>query len=426
MKERVNNVLKYKKRKTWLIILLVVLVAVIIIALSVNAKNKDTYTYESGKYGYKLELPDEWKDKVLISGIPDEWRDGVQVSDEDVELFFAKKADGSRGGHLFSIKREIGELITEEDVKQSPIPSQLLMHANGYTYYAIFPSDVQYDPEDKEETENYKSMNGKVEEILKTIKPYGDERPTASNERYKVVGNSFFTLEIPEDFEMEAGGFLSWSLTKGGNSVGSLIMSQGRLSEEDKAGGANTAYMTKPDSTIYTCIAVNGDSIGEDAFDVMKNTFSYKTSDVPATVLDYIDAAEQYIDLGGSRLFGKIIAISPVSHGENNEGGLQGAVTTVALMELVRDESQPNGFKIVDLNETRILESGYGGYSPDVIPLVPPNYNTFGAYDRYLLDEKFIEDYGDESKTSYYKNFCYDFILHPDGTLLLISGHYIP
>ena len=187
-------------------------------------------------------------------------------------------------------------------------------------------------------------------------------------------------------------------------------------------GVSDFAYFTKPDSTIYTCIAVNGDSIGESAFNVMKNTFGYKTSDVPVTVLDYIDTAEKYIDLGGSRLFGKITDISPVSYGEN----MQGAVTTVELMDFVRDENQPNGFKIVDLNETRVLESGYGGHSPDFIPLVPPNYNTLGVYVRYLLDEKFIEDYGDENKPSYYKNFYYDFILHPDGTLLLIKGHYIP
>ena len=182
VKERVNNVLKYKKRKTWLIILLAVIVAGIIIALSVNGTNKDTYTYESSKLGYKLELPNEWKDKALVSGIPDEWGNGVQVNDENVELFFVKKTDGSRGGHLFSINREIGELITEEDIKQSPIPSKLLLHANGYTYYATFPSDVQYNPEEKEETENYMSMNSKAEEILKSIEPYSDEKPASSNE----------------------------------------------------------------------------------------------------------------------------------------------------------------------------------------------------------------------------------------------------
>jgi len=182
VKERVNNVLKYKKRKTWLIILLAVIVAGIIIALSVNGTNKDTYTYESSKLGYKLELPNEWKDKALVSGIPDEWGNGVQVNDENVELFFVKKTDGSRGGHLFSINREIGELITEEDIKQSPIPSKLLLHANRYTYYATFPSDVQYNPEEKEETENYMSMNSKAEEILKSIEPYSDEKPASSNE----------------------------------------------------------------------------------------------------------------------------------------------------------------------------------------------------------------------------------------------------
>ena len=422
VKERVNNILKYKNRKTWLIILLAVIVGGIIIALSVNGTNKDTYTYESSKLGYKLELPDEWKDKAFISGIPEEWKNGVQVNDENMELFFAKKPDGSRGGHLFSINREIGEIITEEDINQSPVPSKLLMRANGYTYYATFPSDVQYDPADKEETESYMSMNSMSEEILKTIKPYGDEKPAASNKGYKVVGNSFFTLEIPEDLEMEAGEFLSWNFTKGGDVVGSLSMFHGRLSEEDMNGVSDFAYFTKPDSTIYTCIAVNGYSIGESAFNVMKNTFGYKTSDVPVTVLDYIDTAEKYIDLGGSRLFGKITDISPVSYGEN----MQGAVTTVELMDFVRDENQPNGFKIVDLNETRVLESGYGGHSPDFIPLVPPNYNTLGVYVRYLLDEKFIEDYGDENKPSYYKNFYYDFILHPDGTLLLIKGHYIP
>lgn len=408
--------MSYKSRKTWLIIILVLLV-IIVAVLSVNGKNKDDkYTYENGKYGFKLELPIEWKDKVLIS-------DGDY---DDSVLFFVIKIDGSQGGHLFSINRETGELITEEDVKQSPIPSKLLMHANGYTYYATFPSDVQYDPEKKDEMENYNSMNSKVEGVLKSIKPYGDERSAASNEGYKVVGNSFFTLEVPEDLEMESGDGLFWNLTEEGNAVGSLIMSQGQLDDEDKNVSSNTAYITRPDSTIYTCISVNEGSVGETDFEVMKNTFRYKTVGTPVTVLDYIDTAEQYLELGGSRLFGKITDISPVSHDENDEGPLKGAVTTVALMEFVTDESQPDGYKIVDLNETKSFESGYGGYSPDVIPLVPPNYTTFGVYDRYLLDEEFFKDYGDESNASYYKNFYYDFILDPDGNLLLISGHYVP
>ena len=285
--------MKHKQSGRYLIIaVFVVLIAGLIIALSINRGGIGTYTYENGEYGFTLELPDEWEGQFVISD--DDRYEGVP--------FFMVKEDGSQGGHLFSIIREVGELITDEDIKQSPIPSKLLMQANGYSYIAYFPSDIQFNLEEVNETESYKLLEGKVDEICQSIKPYGNERPVAANDGYKVVGNSFFTLEIPEHLEMEIGGdFLFWVLKDNDMIVGSLNIIQGQQIEEEGS-QLKSVYITRPDTNIHTYIDVNGGTISVESFDMIKNTFTYKTSSIhiPATVLDYLDVAEQYLELGGS------------------------------------------------------------------------------------------------------------------------------
>ena len=51
---------------------------------------------------------------------------------------------------------------------------------------------------------------------------------------------------------------------------------------------------------------------------------------------------------------------------------------------------------------------------PNIVPLAPPDYTTYGRYDIYLLDTTFIEAHPD------YKDFYYEFILDSGGNLTIL------
>lgn len=90
--------------------------------------------------GFALIFPEAW-----------EGRYAIEESDSNISVYSKKVKDNTEfSGHLFSIVRLTGELITEEDAAQSPAPERITQKGNGYTFILRMPSDVQYPTENEE------------------------------------------------------------------------------------------------------------------------------------------------------------------------------------------------------------------------------------------------------------------------------------
>lgn len=117
----------------------------------------EPYVHESS--GFALELPKVWKGRF----------DAVERKTEGVRhIEFRCKAAGD--GVLFQVT-----LWPEEDWKDSREDTLANTHAwelgtrNGFVYVFIRPSDVQYNPENPHEEEEYRSMSRDVEAIRDSL-----------------------------------------------------------------------------------------------------------------------------------------------------------------------------------------------------------------------------------------------------------------
>src|SRR6056297_1037843 len=137
----------------------------------VESSTQDSLTYTNHELDIEIEFPETWKDKYII----DEFENSIEILSKKVN-------EGSDfQGVLFNIRREVGELITEEDLNQSPVNEKIIGKNKGYTYILRLPSDVQYPPDNQELTEEYKSMNSKINEIVEKTKFIGNLYPEAKN-----------------------------------------------------------------------------------------------------------------------------------------------------------------------------------------------------------------------------------------------------
>lgn len=161
MKKRFENILstgiKHKGIAALIFTLAVITAAGIFVACG------NGYTYKNAQLGFSLELPSSWKEDCEI------------VENGSSVMFYNSanhKYDG--GGLLFYIERMDGTLSNEQI--NEPGGRIVAAHANGYTYVAGTPTDVQYDVQNKKLSESYMSMYDQAEGIytkIKTFEPDG-------------------------------------------------------------------------------------------------------------------------------------------------------------------------------------------------------------------------------------------------------------
>lgn len=394
-KSRIKNVIDYKKPSFWLTVISILAIILVSIVLLVNPKKP--ILYENAQLGFSLEFPFQWKDRYVI-----------EDHDDGIVIYCKKVYDAweHEGGRLLTIHRQVGELIDEEDIAQSPAPAKLLIQGNGYTYYAIFPSDVQYPPDNRKLAEEYKDLEEQIFEVLKSIALVGDTKPAAENEGFKVVGTTFFKLEVPQDWELKrsADHPVAWDISVGGTNIGQIKMIPYK-SEITVTNGNMDDFnvLTLGARENLSQIALIVDRNYADAGTLQKIKGTFELADGYFTVIDLMSNANIYVERGGTRLFGKI---------ENVDVKDSGQVSIeVRLSEQVPDDQSPSGYRFEDLNETQTLTADW---IPSIAPLKPPDYVTYGRYDIYLLDSTFIEAHPD------YKDFYYEFILDSGGKLVIL------
>lgn len=392
-------------RKRLLLLALLMLCSMGLCIGCINNKDSqpaDCILYENHALGFSLKLPLNWENNYM-----------VREADHQVAFYSKKVNEKSGGGVLFTIERMTGELVTQEDMQQAPVGKQIILQGNGYTYFARMPSDVQYPPNDKALSSDYKAMAEQINNILNSAALLGNEKPKPANEGYKVVGSSFFTVEIPDNWELRAADQSppDWPISIAGKSIGwiALIPYKSELLEDVADDNGIRAYLFDDESFREVRITLNKEYADQATMEKIKNSFKFAGG--PFNVVDLQTNAEKYLAGGGKKVFGKI-------DGFDMKNGKPAAVR-VSIMKFITDESgkeYPNGFGIEDLHklETYPLDLGV-----TVAPLVAPHHNSLGFYAMPLLDENFIKNYD-------YKNYYYDFIFGSDGQLKIILGHYIP
>ena len=114
--------------------------------------------------GLTLVLPDEWKDRYVVEYFDDDTCNVYVRSIYDTDVM---ELDGElvHGGLLFYLYQLDGVLTPQEAEDIIPMPGQFVLATADATYMLCYASDVQYDPTDPVETEEYASMYRQISEI---------------------------------------------------------------------------------------------------------------------------------------------------------------------------------------------------------------------------------------------------------------------
>ena len=399
VKSRIKNVLNYSKPAFGTVVLLAAAAVAVSVGLMANPVNAVTYKNEA--LGFSLKIPKDWDNKYTI----EETENSIDIFNREIH----EKYNGA--GRLLTIERQIGELITAEDMLQAPVGQQIILQGNGFTYFSRMPSDVQYPVDDERLGNEYQTMNDQISDVCRSISLLGKREPVAANAGFKVKGTSFFTVEVPVGWEMKAlEGFPPcWGIFAGDRQVGiiELIPFHSQESYSDK-----TYQKYLGNEQTFRKVRITLDPENTDLETRGKMVNSFKFTDGPYNVVDLQTTAETYIAQGGAKVFGQIT-------GFKMEDGNPVAVH-VKTMKFIPDglgDNSPNGFRIEDLNQTKTYALAGGVH---IAPLTAPHHNTCGIYEMPLLDRVFLKNYPE------HKDFYYDFIIGGDGQLKIVLGHYVP
>ena len=391
------------------LILSIVALILSIIALGISNSNykvfkgEDRIIYENEVFGLSIVFPSEWKGKYVIN-----------ESEGSIAVYSKKVNEKYPGvGLLFTIERIIGELITQEDMDQEPVPQQIILQGNGYTYFTRQPSDVQYPLNDREVSNEYIDLREQISNVSQWTSLLGDNTPKAKNQGFKVAGSSFFTVEIPNEWDLKAleEPTLRWSLFDSNNNVAGVIELIPYKSEliGEKTIGKNMVreYLYDTERFREIEIVFNSELVDQEAMEIIKNSLVFVGG--PFNVIDLQSNAMQYLSRGGKKVFGTI---------EDFDFSKDRTVAVrINVIQLLSSDSSEeySGYTFEDLDK---IETYTLDFEVNVAPLVAPGYNTYGIYDIEKINEEFIKNQEN------YKGFYYDFIIGSDEQLKMILGRF--
>lgn len=407
-----RSYINYKRPAFWVIVITLVIAAIVIcIALSADSEqsgtvSKDNLSYQNEAMGFSVLFPADWAGRYT-----------VKESEETVSVYSTKVVDGfADGGLLFTVSRQVGELITEADVAQAATPQKIVLQGNGYTYFIKTPSDVQFPADDQTLSTEYKALSAEIPELEKSFALVGKTLPTPSNKGYHVVGTSFFTTEIPKGWELAVndGAPASWDIMAKGKVAGNIALipykSEGAADAAALSDNMQREYIYNETAGREARIKLSRDIKDTKTIDNIKKSFAF--ADGPYNVLDFRSEAAAYLEKGGKQIFGQIVRV-------NFSDGKPSSVKIYVLKFITGKEAagEPNGFLIKDTGWRRTVTLTAG---TRVAVLAAPDHVNYGLYEMPLLDQSFIDTYKD------YKDNYYDFILDSDGHIKTVLGHYIP
>ena len=133
-------------------------------------------SFTAGALAFSREVPAE-QEMIELPGIgltlilPDSWkgRYGVEMNEDGsacgVYVKMVHEADETIG-YLFWVGKAYDEPMTPSELEErSAIPCRYLFATANATYSINYASDVEYDPEDPEETQEYLQLWGEKDQI---------------------------------------------------------------------------------------------------------------------------------------------------------------------------------------------------------------------------------------------------------------------
>jgi len=351
-------------------------------------------TYISEDLGIGVEFPKEWQNGHLIN----ETDNGIEVYSRQI----IKNSDFE--GILFSIYRIVGELITEEDMSRNPTPPKILGQGNGYTYVLIKPMDMQYPPEDEELAESYQFLQSYMEEITDSFEIIETAGPIPENSGYKVVGSSFFTIEIPKEWDIETveDSYMTWLIREEGKMIGEIKLVP--YFTEDYYWFEDGIHYTADNKQLLRKASINMKRNFKDVENFKKVSESMKIIDGPINVVDMLTNLQQYLAGGCKHVFGRI---EKIEYEDDKPVRI-----FIDEKKYVRGD-YPNGVVLEDVSQYPI-EYKIGHCR--VLPLAPPNYVTHGNYLMPL-----IEDF---EMIFPYDLLLYEFIINSESEVVMMIGRY--
>lgn len=327
----------------------IVLVVLISVLLFSACTPHNTVVYTNEELGFNMDIPKSWKDKYLVEN----GENSIIVSHKTL----GKKDEKA---FLFSITRVIGELITEEDVEWSYTPQKLLGSGQGYSFILSLAEDLQYEPEDLENSKEYEEMREDINTIIHSFKIDDNlEKPKSANNGYKLIGSNFFRFEIEDNFNLKkskSSPFI-WEILNGDkDDVGDVELS---LYNEDEfqENGMITQYFRDEELKRSIRVSIKDDYVKD--MEVIKTTMEILGDNY--TSLDEIYSQRQILKDGGKELVGRIEAIK-------------------------LDGLQVKNITIKSKNKTREYKADF----PNIVPMKNGNYTLYQVYPftkNYILSD---------------------------------------
>lgn len=387
-------------RKTARILFAVFLTGIFLAGCGQTAGQEPEQALLETGLGINFRIPDSWEGRYVL------------VEAEDRLEFYAEKiyGEGNGGGLLTTVERQAGSLITAEELAREPVSMTIVLQEKGWTYVRTLPSDVQYPPDNKELADEYASLCSGLYELMAGAEIGKVELPAASEEGWYTEGSGFFTVELPLGWTVKKDNDLAWGVYDGeGNCLGDIRP----IPYGSDTGFAGDAAACITDESLRRSLAVTfntGDDEKENAVKVIQRT---ELRPGPYTIVDLQSDAAEYLVRGGKKVFG---TIGNFVYSGDRLIGLE-----VEPMEFVTDTTgtDPNGFHIEDLPGGRQIMNLDLDYGPIIVPLSPPDYNSFGTYGFFPLDAEFVKEHKD------IRDFYYEFIL-VGGKVFMVFARYIP
>ncbi len=368
---------------------------------SSSAESSGPIIYKNEDIGISLEFPGDWKGKYLVA----EEGNILRIISRNT-----RDAD-KRGydGELFRIVRETGELITTEDIAYRYFKGKIILRGNGYTYISSIGNGYN-GPWPRENNpglyDEYQEMFKKRDAVCQTARLLGNKRPVPSNTGYRVIGSSFFTAEIPADWDLKVSSdsIIRWDVYSGGSAIGTIEMVP--CYGEKLPGDAKTmreyVFDGSGDSA-DALITLSAEKADKTAMEKIKSAFKLVPNE--STVVFLQSRANKLVAKGGEKVFGRF-------EGFNRENGLNISLN-ICLMSYVADDSA-KGYRIEDVKQLKTYPIGS---MVDVVAPVKPNCMTYGPYGHSIIDAG--------TKNGLDRDTYYDFIIY-EGKVEMIMGRYLP
>lgn len=296
----------------------------------------DSILYQNREWGFSLALPRSWEGKYAI----------LKSEYGHYDIFHKQTHEKESGGRICSIERRIGEHLTQSNLDQSPYLRKILHVANGWTFIASYPGDVQASMTNAARRKEYAAMSNDWDTIAKSFRLTGKERPKAGKKDYQIVGTDYFTAEIPSSWRIELPSSPApvWSLYHKDLLIGNIVLASYRRPIAEVPEGSVRTSVRNDNLQRRAEITLDMSKVKnfEEVLNRMHETFSFDYS--AYCIADFDTEVDAALLSGADKIFGRITQVS-VQGNEVSSITIQEKTAGASGKEMV-NKGKPKTYKL--------------------------------------------------------------------------------